>query len=119
MWVKDISANKNVELIVEKLLDEEVGRMVQQQQNNNESGSDVLGLNRAKATVLAGEAISSQNEQKQKPVLNQLNMESLAAKNAKPTVQANRYVVDDYDDDFESTGRNQAQPLDDSWDGEF
>ena len=62
MWVKDISANKNVELIVEKLLDEEVGRMVQKHQNDSESlneiGDDVLGLNRAKATVLAGEAIS-------------------------------------------------------------
>ena len=34
-------------------------------------------------------------------------MESLGAKNAKPTVQANRYEVDDFDDDFESTGRNQ------------
>ena len=62
MWVKDISANKNVELIVEKLLDEEVGRMVQKHKNDSESindiGADVLGLNRAKATVLAGEAIS-------------------------------------------------------------
>ena len=62
MWVKDISANKNVELIVEKLLDEEVGRMVQNHKNDSKSisdiGGDVLGLNRAKATVLAGEAIS-------------------------------------------------------------
>ena len=76
MWDKDMPANANVELLVEKLLDEEVARLMAA---NNESDSpeldgedldggeeivggvddkpseeDTLGLNRAKATVLAG-----------------------------------------------------------------
>lgn len=47
MWVKDMPANKNVELLVEKLLDEELGRMVQEQSEDEsvEGGEEeIVGI---------------------------------------------------------------------------
>ena len=78
MWDKDMPANENVELLVEKLLDEEVARLMAGGDESDDaelegfddgeemvggiadqpSDRDGLGLNRAKATVLAGEEIS-------------------------------------------------------------
>ena len=133
-------ANQNVELLVEKLLDEEVARLMAGNDESDDaepaagfddgeemvggiddqpSDRDALGLNRAKATVLAGEKISSQPQQQ--PLFNQLNLES-ATNNARNNAYGKRYE-DDFDDDFDSTDRAPAggkrNDLDDSWDGEF
>ena len=141
MWDKEMPANENVELLVEKLLDEEVARLMAANEGRDGAGQegeglddgeemvggvdgqpseeDALGLNRAKATVLAGEKITSQPQQQ--PLFNQINLES-AANNARNNAYGKRYEEkDEWDDDFESTDRagTKQKDLDDSWDGEF
>ena len=140
MWDKDMGANENVELLVEKLLDEEVARLMAANDESDDvelegfddgeemvggiddqpSDRDALGLNRAKATVLAGEKITSQPQQEQKTTFNLPMMDS-AANNARNNAYGKRYE-DPFDDDFDTDrapAGSKRNDLNDSWDGEF
>ena len=129
MWDADLPPSENVELLVEKLLEEEVARLMAENDAGDDEGqdggcldggeelvggiddhpseSDGLGLNKAKATVLAGAKITSQPQEK--PLFNQINANP-AANNGRNNAYGKRYVDnfadDDFDDDFgESTDR--------------